>query len=253
MFTVVAEPRKRRVCPPRAVAASVVFHLLLLAGVAAALSNTAPQAGGFFDPAPFEPPAQMHTAPRTATPRPRLHEPAPVTDRAPQSEAPANEPSVPPPNLNLLPAMPEQYSDGGTMAGAIGTPDTAPPSTVATVPSAEHDGGPMIFSEVLDGDGIALDTPPELSDQRQARLILQRSYPPLLRDIGATGRTVVQLIIGRDGRVEPGSVRVRESTDRAFDDAAIRAAERFRFKPATVHGRRVAVLVTIPIVWRLED
>jgi len=255
MFKVVAEPRKRRVCPPRAVAASVVFHLLLLAGIAAALSNTGrewPLDGGFVEFPPPPPPRPMDAFPRPSAQPRESRDPRPANGQTARSEARTIEPPLPPSNMDLLAVMPDRYSDAGPIGDAPGQREPNPPAPNAG-PGGDHDGGLPIFAEVLDGGDITLDTHPELANQRQARLILQRDYPPLLRDIGATGRTVVQLIIGTDGRAEPGSVRVLESTDRAFNDAAIHAAERFRFKPATVNGRRVAVLVTIPIEWRVEN
>lgn len=258
MFKVVAEPRKRRVCPPRAIAASAVFHLLLLAGIAAALSAPRPELlseRGFFEFPPPPPPKPPERFPEQPTARPEPGHPplaqAPVAQPDAQTFEiePAQAPA--PSDLDLMPAMPNRYSDAGPIGTAIGTPDHGAPPAHAVEASGGHEY--PRDDDVLDGDDIGLETRPELSDPRGARQILQRSYPPLLRDIGATGRTVVQLIIGRDGRVEPGSARVLESTDRAFNDAAIRAVEQFRFRPATVRGRRVAVLVTIPIEWRVEN
>lgn len=254
MFKVLAEPRKRRVCPPRAVVASLVFHLLLLAGIAAALSNTGrewPLEGGFVEFPPLPPSRPPVRFPTPPAPRPESRDPRLAQGQTVHREAGTNEPAVPPPTLDLLPALPEQYSDGGTMEGVIGAPEPGPPEASRNTGVGRGDDYLTIDDSVL--DDLVVDTRPELADRRQAELILRRNYPPLLRDIGAVGRTTVQLIIGKDGRVEPGSVRVRESTDEAFNTAAIRAVQRFRFKPATLNGRPVAVLVTIPIEWRLEN
>jgi TonB family protein len=94
---------------------------------------------------------------------------------------------------------------------------------------------------------------PRLSNAREAERLLQHLYPPLLRDAGVTGRTVVVLIIDREGKVEPGSVRVQETTHPGFAEAAIRAAEKMRFTPARLNGRPVSVVIALPIGWQLQN
>jgi TonB family protein len=74
----------------------------------------------------------------------------------------------------------------------------------------------------------------------------------MLRDAGVTGHTTVVLVIDRNGRVEPGSVSVQETTHDAFREAAVRAAEHFRFRPAKLHGRPVAVRISFPIEWTIQ-
>jgi TonB family protein len=94
--------------------------------------------------------------------------------------------------------------------------------------------------------------PPKLLDAREAQRILERVYPGMLRDFGVTGHTTVQLVVDRSGAVQPGSVTVQETTHEAFRDAAVRAAERFRFRPARVNGYPVAVRISIPIEWSIQ-
>jgi protein TonB len=74
----------------------------------------------------------------------------------------------------------------------------------------------------------------------------------MLRDAGITGITVVELVIDRNGAVEPGSVTVEETTHEAFRAAAVRAAERFRFRPARLRGQPVPVRVSLPIEWTIQ-
>jgi len=253
MFKVVAEPRKRRVWSPRTVAASVTFHLLLLAGFAAAASNTGEPTEVVGPELVLTPPEQP-TVKRVETPPPaqKPDEPRPVKGHTVQLPAPETVPDkIPAPDPHATPITEAQTTGLGPVGDVFGTPDPNPqPPTGNT---ANHGGDENLPRWDTPIDVEAADTRPELTNKRQAELILQRNYPPLLRDAGATGRTTVQLIIAPDGKVEPGSVRVQESTHDAFNDAAIRAVERFRFKPATLKGHPVAVLVTIPIEWRLEN
>jgi len=96
-----------------------------------------------------------------------------------------------------------------------------------------------------------VDQLPQLASPRDAQRILEHMYPPMLRDGGVTGRTTVVLVVDRTGTVQPGSVTVRETTHEGFRDAAIRAAERFRFRPAMLNGQPVAVVVALPIEWKI--
>lgn len=252
MFKVVAERRKRRVWSSRTVAASVLVHGLLAAGFLAAAGPGEEQPRevivdlGYIPP---EPPKPVTVAPTPPAPAP--DKPQPVKGQTVQIPAPDKVPDViPPPNLNATPVTAAQTTGIGPVGDVFGKPDPDPrPPTGNTEPQPA--GTLPRWDAPI--DAAAADVQPELTNKRQAEMILQRSYPPLLRDVGATGRTTVMLIIDKDGHVEPGSVQVQESTHDAFKDAAVRAVERFRFRPAKLKGQPVAVLVTLPIEWRLEN
>lgn len=253
MFKVVAERRKRRVWSPRTIAASVVFHLLLLAGFVTAAETHDPEVVVTpieIGPVPPEPPRVRPATPPPPPPARKPDEPPPVRGQTVQIPAPDRVPDrIPEPDVHATPITPQQVTGIGTVGTEFGTP--TPDPGPAGPPSAGGDGALPVFDKPMEVEYV--DVRPELSNRHQAELILQRNYPPRLRDVGAVGRTTVQLIIDRDGKVEPGSVRVQESTHEAFNDAAIRAVERFRFKPAIYHGQPVPVLVTLPIEWTLEN
>jgi len=249
MFKVVAESRKRPFWSSRTVVASVVFHLLLLAGFVSAAENKTPQrdeVGPMIDLYPPEPPKPVAVA--TTPPAPEPAKPAPVKGATIQLPAPTAVPTtIPEPDRNATPITEAMVTGVGPVGDVIGTPDPAPaPPTGNTQPE-------NLPSWEAPIDASSADTQPELTNKRQAEMALQRAYPPRLRDGGVAGHTTVMLIIDKDGNVEPGSVQVQESTHDAFKDAAVRAVERFHFKPATLRGRPVAVLVTLPIAWELQN
>ncbi len=250
MFKVVAESRKRSFWSSRTVAASVVFHLLLLAGFVSAAGNTTPQReeiGGVIEIGTPKPPKPV-VAPPHAEPAP--DRPQPVKGATIQLPAPEKVPdTLPAPDPHATPVTEAMVTGTGPVGDVIGTPD---PTTTPMPPtgSTEPQNLPSWNAPI---DAREADTQPELANKRQAEMALQRAYPPRLRDVGVAGHTTVMLIIDRDGNVEPGSVQVQESTHDAFKDAAVRAVERFHFKPATLHGRPVSVLVTLPIAWELEN
>jgi protein TonB len=77
-------------------------------------------------------------------------------------------------------------------------------------------------------------------------------YPDLLRQAGVQGRVIVQAIIDTSGRAEPPSVKVIQSPNPGFDQAARQYVLRALFRPARVHGRAVRVLVNLPIDFKIK-
>ncbi|HEV7589114.1 MAG TPA: energy transducer TonB [Longimicrobium sp.] len=245
MFNVVVDRRKRRVWSARTVAASVGAHLLVLAGVVAAASSS--QAA----PAPFV--VDIWTAPPSApapvkpTPPPPSDQPVPVKGRTLALQTPTTvPPDLPPPNPDAPPANPEDYTGNGPVGNVIGTPPATPQPPAA-------DPGPLPDFRIDEPiDARNADQLPQLLSPRDAQRMLERVYPSMLRDAGVTGHTTVLLVIDKTGAVEPGSITVQETTHDQFRDAAIRAAQRFRFRPAKLHGEAVAVSISIPIEWQIQ-
>lgn len=77
-------------------------------------------------------------------------------------------------------------------------------------------------------------------------------YPDLLRQAGVQGRVIVQAIIDTSGRAEPPSVKVIQSPNPGFDQAAKTYVLRALFRPARVHGRAVRVLINLPIDFKIK-
>jgi protein TonB len=248
MFNVVVEQRKRRVWSARTVAVSIGAHLLVLAAVVVAAANgeAAPVRVDEFD---------IGRVPETAPPQPvkptppaPVDRPAPVQGRTLVLPTPTTvPPDLPPPSSDEPPANPEDYTGEGPVGNVIGTPPATPqpPAPIAEPPLRDWRTDDPI--DARDAEQL-----PQLLSPRDAQRMLERVYPSMLRDAGVTGHTTVILVIDKNGVVEPGSVTVQESTHDAFRDAAVRAAERFRFRPARLHGQAVAVSLSIPIEWKIQ-
>ncbi len=249
MFNVVTERRKRSVWTPRTVAASVGAHLLLLGVfVTVAESGTPRPVERIIDlPIPAE---RARPQPKPVTPPPPAPDkPQPTRGTFVSPRPPENvPPDIPPPDPHAPPLSPREVTGLGTEGQVIGTPGNNPPTPAA-------DPGPE--SGIGGEEGVyepeAVTVLPRLANEREAQRMLQRVYPPLLRDAGVTGTTVVTLIIDRQGNVEPGSVNIQNSTHPGFEDAARRAVEKFRFAPAQLNGRSVSVIIALPIEWRLQN
>jgi protein TonB len=148
--------------------------------------------------------------------------------------------TLPPVDPHATPITPGDVTGQGPVGDVIGPPNHLP----TTTPTDSSAGGLPSWPEAIDaGDADVL---PQVANVREAQRLLERSYPPLLRDAGVPGRTVVTLVIDRGGNVEPGSVSVQESSHDAFREAAVRAVERFHFRPARLNGQAISVIISIP-------
>lgn len=90
---------------------------------------------------------------------------------------------------------------------------------------------------------------PEILNRDEVQRVLEREYPPLLRDAGIGGQVVVWFFIDEEGRVIKYQV-AQSSGHKALDEAAIRVAPVYRFSPALNRDKKVKVWVQIPITFR---
>jgi TonB family protein len=254
MLKVYVRGRKRRVWSPGTVAASVGAHLLLLAGAVSAAGGDGHE---HKDPVVEDVTYHEIEPKKVVTPPPAVE---PQTPPPPRPDAPKvklgdhrvieNVPAVP----TEIPEVRDpnekfdatEYERDGRQEGNV-IVDNPPPSsepTEAGNPEPVGNGEPMSLDMVEER--------PELSNRSLAERLLRQNYPDLLRDAGVTGRTIVTMVIDADGRVEPGSVRVVESSHEAFSNPAVKVAERMRFRPAKLNRQAVPVLITLPIEWKIE-
>ena len=77
------------------------------------------------------------------------------------------------------------------------------------------------------------------------------AYPAALLLSHVPGRVVVQAVVDTTGRVEEGSVRVLQSSDARFNQAAEDYVKAARFTAGRIAGRGVRVLVELPVEFKL--
>ncbi len=105
------------------------------------------------------------------------------------------------------------------------------------------------------GDGYTAFSPemerPSLRNAKEVSRALERHYPPLLRDAGIGGTVMMLFRIDRAGGI--AGYEIGQSSGRAeLDAAAAKVAALMDFEPARMAGEPLAVVVQIPITFRVE-
>ena len=251
MFRVFVRKRKRRLSSPRIVALSAGIHLVLFgAVVAASTARSAParpaEVVDIWDvPAKAPPPEpaapeqpRQPDAPPLPTPGETIELPAPT---ATPTELPRIDPDA-------RPIRAEDVTGQGRLGDVIGPPAPAP-----TPPTGNTTGepGPPSYDGYVYGPEM-VEAMPALVNGREVARMFDRNYPRALAEAGIAGTVTLEMIVEKDGRVRPGSVRVVSSTHPEFSEATLRIVERFRFTPARMGEQPVPVTVTLPVEWKPE-
>ncbi|MCC6356347.1 MAG: energy transducer TonB [Verrucomicrobiae bacterium] len=160
-------------------------------------------------------------APQEPPPEQKQEEPEPEPDQAPPA----------PLDLSQLELALNPGAVGGDGAGMIADLTRAAFSRAAEGVDVEE-----VFS------ASDLDQPPKVVNQ------VKPNYPPELRKQEITGRVLVAFTVLADGRVT--NVRVDQSTNPAFDQAALAAVRQWRFEPGQKGGKSVSFRMRIPISFK---
>jgi TonB family protein len=95
---------------------------------------------------------------------------------------------------------------------------------------------------------IPYDVQPVLQNRREVGRVLEREYPPLLKESGIGGVVNVWLYIDEQGNVADREVNQSSGYD-ALDAAALEVADVMQFSPAQNRDKVTAVWVSIPITF----
>ena len=171
----------------------------------------------------LQPGAQSEPRPRfNLTPFEMVHDDTPIQRR---EEIPPREKLT---NTKLPPARPQHTTNTGPVGVHYPTP-TAPTSGNGIPVIGMYTDGPLV-----------------------AMVRVRPVYPARALTYGIEGYVIVQFDISAEGQVL--NVVIIESTDSVFDRAAIKAAERFKFKPRVVNGLAMASYgIQNMVRFRLDD
>ncbi len=92
------------------------------------------------------------------------------------------------------------------------------------------------------------DVRPDYKNKAEMERALSREYPPLLRDAGIGGTTIVWFYIDEQGKVLRTQVHTT-SGHKALDDAALKVADVAVFTPALNRDKPVPVWIQLPITF----
>ncbi|MBH1965961.1 MAG: energy transducer TonB, partial [Comamonadaceae bacterium] len=174
---------------------------------------------------PPAPPPPAPTPPQPAPPKPR---PQPVQRPRP---APAPQPLAvesPAPAVDVSPITPAPVP---APAPPAPPPPPAPPAPPAPPPP------PKVVQPSSTADYLNNAPPP---------------YPAMSRRLGETGRVVVRVLIGPDGRAQDARIQASSGFERLDKVALETARDRWRYKPGTTDGVASAMWINVPINFVLE-
>ena len=203
--------------------------------------------------------------PAPRTPEPPI-DPFTIVFRPPLDDPLKPASSVPAPIKGNHPAKP-----GSALPPPPVVPDVPPAATPDTLPATEANSAPE--GPDASGDGSAGDpngspygipggtgdfeqgagvaggaAPVEVTGDMKRPVLLVRvepSYPEVPRRAGLGGRVTLRAVIAEDGSVE--SVEVYASTNPLFDEAAVDAVRKWRYRPALMGGRPVRVYFSVVV------
>ncbi|MDE0258572.1 MAG: energy transducer TonB [Gammaproteobacteria bacterium] len=150
----------------------------------------------------------------------------------------------PPPEAIARPAMPRvstvDISPDITIAPT--TPDRAPRGLPPRPRAPDPSERPIL---------IPYDTPPVLLNVGEVLQVLEREYPPTLKDAGIEGSVELWIYLSEEGRVERSEIKT-SSGNPLLDEAAGRVVPAMRFSPAMNRDRATAVWVSQRVTFRVN-
>lgn len=168
----------------------------------------------------------------------------------------------PPPPLSNAPPPPVVPLDQPIVKPTVGivTPvadDLAPEQTIMTQQEIAASISPVGLGSGTGRDSLVIasmdDLPSEgefvyYEDEPVPVTAPPPPYPEFARDAGITGKVVLHVLVGKDGRVK--NIKVKQGVT-GLDDAAKQAVQKWVFKPALSNNKPVAVWVEIPVAFTL--
>jgi TonB family protein len=175
--------------------------------------------------APSEPAAGGAAAAESAKPHPEPAAPPAATRTAAAAVPPPGGPAV------------QRDAAGGAAAAPSSTPAGAGAPAVAAPPPPAAAPQIQVGDLVQPGPGVVMPKPTSQPDAR---------YPPGAKRMNRRAEVVVRVLVDEHGRVQQAE-RVGEPAGLGFDEAAIEAARRTTYVPATKDGVHVKMWYTLKI------
>jgi protein TonB len=162
---------------------------------------------------------------------------APPPATAPTRQPPAPEPAARPP-VEEVAAPAEPIPEPASPPA----PEPAPPSRSAPEPA------PRPVPAVREGELVTMG--PGVQAPQLVRF-QKPEYPPIARKLRVQGEVVVSLLVDETGKVIDTRLVRRAARDVGLEEAALEAARKASYRPATKDGVRVKMWTTLRIPFQL--
>jgi protein TonB len=178
--------------------------------------------------------------------------------------APPPPPPPPPPKAAAAKVQPKVEQPSNQMVAPVVIPDALPKPSADTggegVEGGVEGGVPGgVMGGVLGGvpggvlGGIPGEEPMRVGGEVKEPVEISRvkpQYPEAARKARMQGVVILEAIITKDGSVS--DVRVLRGINPLLDNAAMRAVQQWKYKPATFNGRPVPVYLTVTVTFTLQ-
>ena len=185
-------------------------------------------------PAPTPPPPAPPAPASPPPPKPRPAPPPPKPRAAPPRPAPVVQPRPAAPVVAPAPTAP---------APVPAAPEPTPSPAAAAAPAAPAPSPP------------APPAPPVIVQPSTSAAHLNNpapTYPAMSKRLGESGRVVVRVLIGPDGRAQDARIHRSSGFDRLDQVALETARDRWRYVPGTRNGVPEAMWFNVPLNFVLE-
>ena len=185
-------------------------------------------------PAPTPPPPAPPAPASPPPPKPRPAPPPPKPRAAPPRPAPVVQPRPAAPVVAPAPTAP---------APVPAAPEPTPSPAAAAAPAAPAPSPP------------APPAPPVIVQPSTSAAHLNNpapTYPAMSKRLGESGRVVVRVLIGPDGRAQDARIQRSSGFDRLDQVALETARDRWRYVPGTRNGVPEAMWFNVPLNFVLE-
>jgi len=163
-----------------------------------------------------------------------------VSDELSAIELPPEVKIPPPPEQIARPATPR------VAAAEVSEDITIAPTTFEDNPVENLPPPPPGQDPSATPSYIARDVEPRLKNGREIRQLLERLYPPMLKEAGIGGRVLLWVFVDERGRASRSQVNTSSGYP-ALDKAAEQIVEQMEFSPAMNRDKPVGVWIAQPI------
>lgn len=149
--------------------------------------------------------------------------------------------------ISELTKQPGAFADFGDLGKVLSIEGTNEVSKDNVGPVLGNTNSKLNYIELSPEDFVAVEEEPYIDLSELQRKVV---YPELARRIGAEGKVIVRVLIGKDGT--PLKSIIEFSDNEVLNDAAVKAVMGSVFTPALNNKQPVTVWVSIPINFRLR-